>query len=129
MFRILGNSTIQLIVKTAPNAEIVHWGDNIGDECDENSLSPLIDRAIANSRLDKDVAITLAAEEGGRNFGRPGMEGNRNGRDWSPIFTTKRVTGHENMLQIYAEDPVAGLSLVSEFFLTTKTASIKPAIY
>lgn len=125
MFRILGNSSTQLIVKTAPHAEIVHWGKYIGDVCGENSLSPVIDRAIPNSRLDKDVAITLAAEEGLGNFGRPGLEGNRDSHDWSPIFTTRSVDGDENTLRVHAEDLVAGLSLVSVFIFDDRSSVYK----
>ncbi|PVF13639.1 hypothetical protein DBO95_05980, partial [Yersinia pestis] len=58
-------------------------------------------------------------------FSVPGMEGNRDGEDWSPIFTSQSHTLENNLLTIISEDTSAGLRLVSELQMCPDSGVIK----
>lgn len=73
--------------------------------------------AIPNSRIDVNVPFTLCPEAGLGNFSTLGLEGHRNGKDWSPIFVTKEVIKTDNDITIISEDTVAELRLTCHFIL------------
>ncbi|PWC16314.1 alpha-galactosidase [Brenneria corticis] len=104
-----------IVLRCYPYAEIIYWGQHLQAYQPEEIAA--LNRPIANSRLDNDAPLTLCPENGRGLFSVPGMEGNRNGRDWSPVFTTRSHQLEDNALTIVGEDAAAGLRLVSELRL------------
>ncbi|WP_315707873.1 alpha-galactosidase [Brenneria uluponensis] len=111
----LTSSVADLIVRCSPATEILYWGPHL--DCFSPQDTQSLQRPIANGRLDVDTPVTLAAETGRGLFGSPGIEGHRNGLDASPVFVTRDVVQQADHLTITAEDPQAGLRLVSELQL------------
>lgn len=112
------NST--LILKTGPAPEIVYWGERVKTQPHVNDISP-ITRAVPHGRLDLDVPLTLSPEHGRGMFSSPGLEGHRNGYDWSPVFAFHSLEQNGNSLKIITEDTIAGLKLVIDLILDPAT--------
>ncbi len=119
----LTSPTTDVIVRCQPFAEILYWGPHLSGFMPEDVLT--LSRAVPNGRLDVDTPLTLAAESGRGLFGSPGVEGHRDGYDWSPVFTTSEITHQDNQLLILAEDPQAGLQLRSELQLDSASGVLK----
>ncbi|TQI78085.1 alpha-galactosidase [Serratia fonticola] len=119
----LTSATTDVIVRCHPFAEILYWGPHLPEFIPEDLIT--LGRAVPNGRLDVDTPLTLAAESGRGLFGSPGVEGHRDGEDWSPIFTTRELTHHDNQMVILAEDPQAGLQLRSELVLDEASGVLK----
>lgn len=111
----LESGTVDVVIKTHPFAEILYWGPHLHHFSPQDTLS--LSRPVANGRLDIDIPLTLMAEPGHGLFGSPGIEGHRQGKDSSPIFTTTAVEQLDKRLTITAEDHQAGLRLTSEIAL------------
>lgn len=111
----LGNNNLDIILRTQPYAEICYFGKRL-QNLNINSID-MLNPAIPNSRLDIDVPFTLCPEEGLGNFSTPGLEGHRNGKDWSPVFITKEVKKNNNNITIISEDDIAKLRLTSQLIL------------
>lgn len=73
----LETTTVDVVIKTHPFAEILYWGPHL------QYFSPqdvaMLARPVANGRLDVDSPVTLMAELGHGLFGSPGIEGHRQG--------------------------------------------------
>ena len=108
-----------LLIQTTPAVEILYWGEKITD-IDAVAIQA-IKRAVPNGRLDADTPVTLSPEHGRGVFSSPGLEGHRQGMDWSPVFNFKSLQQDNNKLVITAEDSTAGLKLECELELDTKT--------
>lgn len=111
----LGNNNLDIILRTQPYAEICYFGKRL-QNLNINSID-MLNPAVPNSRLDIDVPFTLCPEEGLGNFSTPGLEGHRNGKDWSPVFITKEVKKDNNNITIISEDDIAKLRLTSQLIL------------
>jgi alpha-galactosidase len=111
----LESGTVDVVIKTHPFAEILYWGPHLHHFSPQDALS--LSRPVANGRLDVDIPLTLMAEPGHGLFGSPGIEGHRQGRDSSPVFTTTQVVQLDKRLTLTAEDEQAGLRLTSEIAL------------
>ena len=111
----LNNNNIDVLFRTTPYAELSYFGKRLQNIQLENleMLTP----AVPNARIDVDVPFTLCPEEGLGNFSTPGLEGHRNGKDWSPVFITKEVIQTENKITIISEDNIANLRFTSHFIL------------
>jgi alpha-galactosidase len=112
---------------------IPHWGRDLGDLSEPHALS-LIESgapAIAANIVDEPVRMSLLPEHWTGWVGRPGLSGERGGRNWSPQFTTttlaidgqivdaasapKLITAEgPTVVRIEAMDEAAALSLVVE---------------
>lgn len=106
---------IDIILRTQPYAELCYFGKRL-QNVNLDDIDMLIP-AVPNSRIDIDVPFTLCPEEGVGNFSTPGLEGHRNGKDWSPVFVTKKVTKKKNDITIISEDSIAKLRLTSKLIL------------
>lgn len=105
---------------------VLHWGADLGPLADSElaALAVASETPIGHNLNDvvKDISILPAFADGW--VGRPGVEGSRSGRDWSPLFT---AAGHElsttpdggNRLVVSAADDVARLSVSVEIELLT----------
>ncbi|MGY1666027.1 alpha-galactosidase [Geodermatophilus sp. SYSU D00696] len=105
--------------------QVVYWGADLGD-LPADALAGL-GRAAAPSVGDHptDVVrrLTLLPEHASGWVGRPGLEGSRAGRDWSPALRLRSrevaVTAEgTTRLVARADDPVARLEVVLELELT-----------
>lgn len=104
-----------LIVRCTPYAEILYWGNLLSQFSADDIIS--LSRAVPNGRIDVEAPVNVSADSGRGSFGTPGVEGHRDGLDWSPVFNTTRVKHDENQLTIATEDAIAGLQFRSELRL------------
>ena len=111
----LTNHDIDIILRTQPYAELCYFGKRL-QKITTDAIDMLIP-AVPNARIDIDVPFTLCPEEGVGNFSTPGLEGHRNGKDWSPVFITQKVTKKKNDITIISEDNIAQLRLTSKLIL------------
>lgn len=111
----LESSTVDVVIKTRPFAEILYWGPHLHHFSPQDAATLV--RPVANGRLDVDSPVTLMAELGHGLFGSPGIEGHRQGLDGSPVFSTTDVQQQAQTLTVTAEDEHAGLRLTSELAL------------
>lgn len=111
----LSNKNLDILFRTKSYAELCYFGKRLHDNHIENY--DLFIPAVPNSRIDVHVPFTLCPEEGLGNFSTPGLEGHRNGKDWSPVFVTKDVKKSDNQITIISEDSIAKLRLTSQFIL------------
>lgn len=119
----LSSDSTDLILRCTPFAEILYWGPRLPAFCEADLAT--LSRPVPNGRLDVDVPLTLAAENGRGLFGSPGVEGHRDGLDWSPVFTTRRVEPQEQGVTLVAEDEQAGLRLTSELLLDPESGVLR----
>nr|WP_113865281.1 alpha-galactosidase [Brenneria salicis]NMN91819.1 alpha-galactosidase [Brenneria salicis ATCC 15712 = DSM 30166]RBP65886.1 alpha-galactosidase [Brenneria salicis ATCC 15712 = DSM 30166]RLM31914.1 alpha-galactosidase [Brenneria salicis ATCC 15712 = DSM 30166] len=119
----LSSRHADLIIRCYPYAEMIYWGKPLRNYQPE--MIAALNRPVANSRLDDDVPLTLCPENGRGLFSVPGMEGNRHGLDWSPVFTPQSHSVKNNTLTIVSEDAIAGLRLVSELQLCPNSGVLK----
>lgn len=111
----LNNNRIDILLRTTPYAELCYFGKRLHHFQPENVEMCM--SAVPNSRIDVNVPFTLCPEEGLGNFSTPGLEGHRNGKDWSPVFKTKEVIENDNNITIISEDEIANLRLTCQFIL------------
>ena len=116
LINLIGNQT-QLLVEVGDFAEILYWGQPVKGELVNFRQS--LYRPVPYGRLDTDIAMTLSPELGRGVFSSPGIEGHRNGLDWSPVFSVKKINQENQSIIIFSEDNQAGLHLTTELFLGT----------
>ncbi len=123
----LGDDSVSFLVVSDGGMPVVaHWGRALGPD----PLDPAcLERPVPHAGLDADAPVGLVAEAGGGWFGRPGIEGGRQGRDFAPRFRlvgTETETGPEMAIgegsaprgvRFELVDDVAELGLVIEVAL------------
>ena len=73
--------------------EVVHWGAALPQSPADVAAAVLaVEPPAADGGMDVPVRVSLLPESGTGFFGRPGVEGQRDGRDWSPRWRTDSVT-------------------------------------
>lgn len=102
-----------LIVKLSPAPEILYWGKSLQplNEHTFPAFEVMLERGVMQGRLDQDVPLTLCPENGRGMFSSPGIEGDRMGKDWAPIFNYSSHELDNNKAVIHCQDRVAQLSL------------------
>jgi len=110
-----------VLVRGEALPEVVHWGAALPhSDVDVASAVLAIDTPLADGGVDIPVRVSVLPEAGVGFLGRPGVEGQRDGRDWSPRWRTDSVTvdavelgdGHDGgpgALVVTAHDDDAGL--------------------
>ena len=118
-----------VLVRGEALPEIVHWGSALPhSDVDVASAVLAIDTPLADGGVDIPVRVSVLPEAGVGFFGRPGIEGQRDGRDWSPRWRTDSVTvdgvelddshdGGPGAIVVTAHDDDAGLGLKLELEL------------
>ncbi|MEC5344577.1 alpha-galactosidase [Brenneria populi] len=119
----LTSDTSDVIVRCAPNAEILYWGPKLRRFTSQDVAT--IQRPVANGRLDVDTPLTFAMEYGRGQFGAPGIEGHHAGYHAAPIFTTQSYSADAHSLTVVGEDPIARLRLTSELRLHPETGVLR----
>ena len=98
----MGNTTIALtaegvalwmVARDDGLPEIVHWGAAMPQTTADVAAAVLaLEPPASDGGMDVPVRISVLPEAGTGFFGRPGVEGQRDGRDWSPRWRTDSVT-------------------------------------
>jgi alpha-galactosidase len=99
-----------------PQAEIVHWGGDLGDTLpDLDILRP----PIPHSAYDEPVVAGLLPQASAGWSGRPGLRGSRAGLDFSPAFqaVTAEVTDDGRTAHIRQRDELSGLEVLTSLTL------------
>jgi len=82
-----------VLVRGEALPEVVHWGAALPhSDSDVASAVLAIDTPLADGGMDKPVRVSVLPEARVGFLGRPGIEGQRDGRDWSPRWRTDSVT-------------------------------------
>ena len=118
----LSGKTSALCIDTSNGGEILYWGRILGNS---DAAKIALSRAVPYGRLDVDTPVSLMAENGRGLFGSPGIEGHRNGKHWSPVFTITQVEENEEGLQIHSEDRAAGLRVTTHLLFDSDTDVIR----
>ncbi|QNE21124.1 alpha-galactosidase [Kribbella qitaiheensis] len=99
---------------------VLHWGADLG-ELSDTALVDFRRGAGAiqvGNGLDENQPVALIPEYSSGWFGLPGLNGHRDGQDFSASFQLTEVAQTGNTVQVTAADPQAGLSLALVVELT-----------
>jgi alpha-galactosidase len=99
---------------------VLHWGADLG-ELSENALVDLRRGAGAvqtGSGLDDNLPVAIVPEYSAGWFGLPGLNGHRDGRDFSASFQLQSVNQDGNTVTVQAADAGAQLTLALTIELT-----------
>lgn len=122
----LSSQNHSLIIKVDRVPEILHWGAKIA-QIDEDLLLST-ERPISQARLDVDVPLSLCPELGSGHFNAPGLEGNRAGADWAPVFKVVDTQANENSAVFTLRDDIAKLELEIEVKLDTDSDVVQKRV-
>ncbi|MGR5063239.1 alpha-galactosidase [Photobacterium sp. DNB22_13_2] len=111
----LQSQNLSLVFKLGRIPEIIHWGNKVA-AIDED-LFLATERPVSQARLDVDVPLTVCPELGAGHFNAPGLEGNRQGSDFAPVFTMENYHCDGQKVVFELVDNVALLQLNVEFEL------------
>lgn len=96
----------------------LHWGADLGDLAGvEDALVAAVAPSVTNSGPDVPVPVALLPQASEGYAGRGGLQGSREGRDWSPRFVRTGLDATGGSLVVEAVDEGAGLALRSELVL------------
>lgn len=88
-----GDVALWLVVRDDTLPEVIHWGAALPDSARDIGEALLAAEApFALNGLDVPVRVSLLPQAGAGFLGRPGIEGHREGRAWSPRWRTDAVT-------------------------------------
>lgn len=132
-----GDASVVLDLRDGRLPAIVHWGADLGELETADAATMLLTgiAPIVPNVVDEPVRVALLPEHHTGWVGRPGLSGSRQGRGWSPLFTTQslEVNGQQveaggtqpsllslgaSTLQARATDDAAGLGLTITIELT-----------
>ena len=102
-----GKQSVVLTLEPAP--ALLYWGERL-HQCTQDDMDALAP-GVAWSAVNERIPLTLIPEFGRGNMDCSGIEGNREGLDWAPIFKTQSWQQTDNQLSIICEDTVAKLQL------------------
>lgn len=108
-----------LVAVHTGEAEIVHWGADLGD--DLPALGALAD-PVAHSAFDVPVVAGIVPQASSGWLGRPGLRGSRvidgrAGRDFSPALRVTSATCDDSTAEIVQADEAAGVEVTSRLTL------------
>ena len=106
-----GSSLLLLSIDQAIPA-VVYYGVKLHCEVDASTLRTITADAIPNAKLDSRTQLSLLPENSRGFFGEPGLQGHRNGQNFTHRFTLENAETHTESLRFIAKDAVADLQLV-----------------
>lgn len=115
-----GGTSVIIDATTAGMPTIIHWGPDTG-ELEQAELRDLASAAIpqrVSGGIDAPARLDVFPQE---RFGwqhTPALEGHSNSRFWATALTTSAIAYDAHSLSISAQDPVAGLELLTELDLS-----------
>lgn len=112
----LANSGVSLIIDTTTGTPVIlHWGKQV--DADQENLLRAMQEGVPHADLDTFQSPGLWRENARGFQGRPALQGNRSGLDWSQLFKITSVKETDSSIEFIAEDTAAGLEITSEFNL------------
>ncbi|MGP5163286.1 alpha-galactosidase [Arthrobacter rhombi] len=108
----LSGHGVALILQTAGDPAVVHFGADPGDPPEQESTGPVL-----HSNYDHPLTLPLWPQASAGWAGTPFLEGGRGGRDTSASFADPRVTTGESQLTLSATDAETGLKLATDLEL------------
>lgn len=105
----LAGQKSSLLLQIDGGAELLYWGKKLDGPTAQQAAA--LQRAVPYGRLDCDVPLTLMPENGRGLFSSPGLEGHRQGKQWSAVFSVEKIERQQDGVIIYSADAAAGLSL------------------
>jgi len=107
-----------LISTTQAVPEIIYWGEKLANT---QAIHDLNQEPVPQASLDQRSPLSLSVEAGRGLFCRPGIAGQRRGKDWSPVFALNEVETIDQGLVLHCEDPVAQLTVSYTLILEADT--------
>ena len=118
IFRLTANQ-VELLVDTSSGSPVVsHWGRQLASEALSIDLPKLLSEATPHADLDRPLHPGMWRERGRGFFGAPALEGQRNRKDWAPLFTIVTHEADETSLSFTSRDEQAGLEVKVRFEIT-----------
>ncbi|MGB1311458.1 MAG: glycoside hydrolase family 36 N-terminal domain-containing protein, partial [Leucothrix sp.] len=88
-----------------------YYGEKLNSDLDAESMFMLSADAIPNAKLDERTQLSLLPENSRGFFGEPGLQGHRNGQNFTHRFTLSDTQQSEHSLRFTAIDDTAALRL------------------
>lgn len=108
-----------LLISTADAIpEIIYWGAKLAQS---NSVHDLNQEPVSQASLDQRSPLSLSVEAGRGLFCRPGIAGQRQGKDWSPVFALTNTETLDQGVVLHCEDPIAQLAVSYTLILEADT--------
>lgn len=98
--------------------EIIYWGGKLAQS---EAVHDLGQEPVPQASLDQRAPLSLSVEAGRGLFCRPGIVGQRQGKDWSPVFALVQVETIAQGLVLHCEDSVAQLAVSYTLILEAET--------
>lgn len=118
LFRInSSNSTLLLLSIDHAIPAVAYYGTKLSAQIDAESVQVIYGDAIPNAKLDDRTQLSLLPENSRGFFGEPGLQGHRNGQNFTHRFTLDDIKQSSNSLCITALDNAAQLQLVIDIYL------------
>ena len=119
-------ATSDLITLTSPTSSIIfdasnnnlvikHWGAALSQP--SSGLKAATTNSIAHASFDFPVETGVMREHSRGFLGHPTINGHRNGKAWSTLFSLSKVDHTSNSLEAHFADSTAGLKLVLSYQL------------
>ncbi|MEY3561168.1 MAG: hypothetical protein RL068_320 [Actinomycetota bacterium] len=104
-----------LIDLSFDSAEIVHWGNALGDVSSIADYSKAALEPVAHAELDDPMYASLWRENSRGNTGHPALLGSRQGKDFSQKFVVTKVSQTNTSAVITAKDESAQLEITNSY--------------
>ena len=112
----LNSDGVSLIIDTSTGTPVIlHWGADIGFENIGDDLALVAREGVPHADLDEPQNPGLWRENARGFLGRPAVQGNRAGQDWSQLFVVKNHKHEGQTLSVVSEDINAGLEVSVRF--------------
>ncbi len=96
---------------------VLYWGERIPAQTDIQPLVSTFKNILSCATVDARTELSLSPELGEGLFTTPGLEGSRNGQNWSPVFKLEHVEANAHSATLQCRDPLAELELTIELTL------------
>ncbi|MGF1698547.1 alpha-galactosidase [Vibrio lamellibrachiae] len=116
-FHLEGTQSSLVIAVGVDMPSIVYWGERLKYTSDLTTISSAHSKPIPQTSLDIDIPFGLSPEASKGYFGAPGLEGSRNGVNWSPQFQLSNIERVSNGITLTCIDEIASIELIIELLL------------
>ncbi|MBE1301485.1 MAG: alpha-galactosidase [Alteromonadaceae bacterium] len=118
LLTIKGKHTCMIFSLREGMPELIHWGKHLS-----NVQGALLcrDKPVPQGGLDEVPPLTLSGDIGRGLFCPPGLQGHREGLDWSPIFKVTDIQQNEHEVTFMCDEAIAKLQLKISIAIDAKT--------
>ena len=121
LIHLYSQNTSMILENTGGVPAVLYWGERIPDSTDIAPLVSTFKNILSCATVDARTELSLSPELAGGLFTAPGLEGSRDGENWSPVFKLEHIEATAHSATIYCQDPLAQLALTIELELDDKT--------